>query len=542
MDRIIDVKVNGYYLTKNNLCAGVQHEANSNRLRITFDDGWDGYAKTVTFWDARGENPVKRTLTTDLLENAAESTRIYLVDIPGEPMEYAGMMQFVIDGYVDGKRMRSIGDRLRVKEAPWEPDAAEPMDPTPSQAEQLQAEIDRIQSTIQQAAQSALAAALSESHAADHAQRSNEALLGAQAAQGAAESAQAAAEDAQGAAEAARAAAEAAQAAAEQDRIDVQSAQVEAANSARQAASSETNARASEASAAASASDAAASENAAAGSEANARASETSAAASAASAAASKNAAAESETNAANSAAAAAKSAADASAAAGGDFATREEAKGYADTAEENANAYTDRQIAYIPTPDVSGQIEDHNTDTHAHADIREALVGKETAGAAEQVQSKLDTHASDTAIHVTAAEKAAWNDSDVFIAEYGVTKNSEIEAAFQAGKAVFVFDGCYFAPLSDWEGDAEHIFSNSYTRMQCVNDVWSYGEDSFEPAKHAGTHKSNGSDPITPASIGAAAASHTHTGYAPAYTYGTSDLTAGTSELATGKLYFVYE
>jgi hypothetical protein len=30
--------------------------------------------------------------------------------------------------------------------------------------------------------------------------------------------------------------------------------------------------------------------------------------------------------------------------------------------------------------------------------------------------------------------------------------------------------------------------------------------------------------------------------GAAPAYTYGTSDLTAGTSALETGKLYFVYE
>lgn len=197
MDRIIEVKVNGYYLEKNNLCAGVQHEANSNQMRIVFDDGWDGYAKTVTFWDAHGDNPVKRTLTTDLLEDAAESTRVYLVEIPGEPMEYAGMMQFVIDGYVDGKRMRSIGDRLRVKEAPWAPDAAAPSDPTPSQAEQLQAEIDRIQSTIQQAAQSAQAAALSESHAADHAQRSNEALRGAQEAQAAAESAQAAALESQ---------------------------------------------------------------------------------------------------------------------------------------------------------------------------------------------------------------------------------------------------------------------------------------------------------------------------------------------------------
>lgn len=40
------------------------------------------------------------------------------------------------------------------------------------------------------------------------------------------------------------------------------------------------------------------------------------------------------------------------------------------------------------------------------------------------------------------------------------------------------------------------------------------------------------GNEAITPESIGAA----------PAYTYGTTDLTAGTSPLETGKLYFVYE
>ena len=44
----------------------------------------------------------------------------------------------------------------------------------------------------------------------------------------------------------------------------------------------------------------------------------------------------------------------------------------------------------------------------------------------------------------------------------------------------------------------------------------------------------------------GKAEANHTHTpasiGAAPAYTYGTTDLTAGSSTLTTGKLYFVYE
>ena len=48
----------------------------------------------------------------------------------------------------------------------------------------------------------------------------------------------------------------------------------------------------------------------------------------------------------------------------------------------------------------------------------------------------------------------------------------------------------------------------------------------------HASQHASGGSDPITPAAIGAA----------PAYSYGTEDLIAGSSALETGKLYFVYE
>ena len=45
------------------------------------------------------------------------------------------------------------------------------------------------------------------------------------------------------------------------------------------------------------------------------------------------------------------------------------EAKSAADTALTNAKKYTDDKIAAIPTPDVSGQIETHNTAENAHAD-----------------------------------------------------------------------------------------------------------------------------------------------------------------------------
>ena len=149
MDRIIEVKVGGNYLTKDNKNAGVRGEANVTSLRITFDEGWDNYAKTVTFWDARGQNPVERILTTDLLENKAESIRVYLVPIPGEPMAEAGSMTFVIDGYIEGKRQRSMSDKLEVKDAPIADNAEEPIDPIPKPYEQFQEQIDAIKKDIQ---------------------------------------------------------------------------------------------------------------------------------------------------------------------------------------------------------------------------------------------------------------------------------------------------------------------------------------------------------------------------------------------------------
>jgi hypothetical protein len=39
--------------------------------------------------------------------------------------------------------------------------------------------------------------------------------------------------------------------------------------------------------------------------------------------------------------------------------------------AESNANKYTEQKISEIPTPDVSGQISGHNTNTAAHSDLR---------------------------------------------------------------------------------------------------------------------------------------------------------------------------
>lgn len=151
MDRIIEVKVGGNYISKDNKNAGVTGEANVTMLRITFDEGWDSYAKTVTFFDAHGKNPVKRIQGVDLIEDIAKDTRTYITPIPKEPLAIAGEMTFVIDGYLDGKRQRSISAKLVVKDSPDTDNAEAPTDPTPTQAEQLQEQIDIIKSTIQEA-------------------------------------------------------------------------------------------------------------------------------------------------------------------------------------------------------------------------------------------------------------------------------------------------------------------------------------------------------------------------------------------------------
>lgn len=146
MDRIINVKVGGNFISKDSKNAGVRGEANVTMLRITFDDGWikDDYAKKITFWDARGLNPV----VIDLLPTLAVDDRTYLVPIPKEPLAEAGKLTFVIEGEIEGKVQRSISDTLEVKDSPTAENAGQPVPPTPDELTQIRGSFEEVKGDV----------------------------------------------------------------------------------------------------------------------------------------------------------------------------------------------------------------------------------------------------------------------------------------------------------------------------------------------------------------------------------------------------------
>ena len=70
----------------------------------------------------------------------------------------------------------------------------------------------------------------------------------------------------------------------------------------------------------------------------------------------------------------------------------------------------TAAQAGADPTGTAASAVSAHNSSSTAHSDIRTALAGKETAGAAAAVQGNLDDHEGNTTAHITAAERTGWN------------------------------------------------------------------------------------------------------------------------------------
>ena len=189
MTRTIPLKIQNEYITGDKVLIGAAGSHNDVVLRMEFSPMWEGLTKTVQFRDALGEATIEVLLTADMLE--ADDTSVYLAPVPNGAKKYAGEMTLCVKGatVAGGKETRAttaVYGRFTVGESKWDTSAETEQDVSPTQAEQLQGQIENVLATIvdarkaaTEAAKSAEGAALSQSRAQTSEQYASEYAQGA---------------------------------------------------------------------------------------------------------------------------------------------------------------------------------------------------------------------------------------------------------------------------------------------------------------------------------------------------------------------------
>lgn len=147
--RTIQVVVTGEFIRKDNKNAGVQGEANVTALKLTLDDSWGGFAKRIIWRDAAGQNPVALILYDEVADSGKNPLEFETL-IPGEPLKRPGWCSFTLEGYRSGDPSKvacTVTDYLEVKR---NVSFDAPAEPTPTQAQQLQDEIEKILPQVQE--------------------------------------------------------------------------------------------------------------------------------------------------------------------------------------------------------------------------------------------------------------------------------------------------------------------------------------------------------------------------------------------------------
>lgn len=141
MNRIISLSVEDMYIKYTGEAFGATGSHNAVTLRMTFGPAWEGTAKTAYFTDALGNASVALVLGLDTLVNGA-----YEVDVPSEALKTAGVATITIKGVlVSGetttKAITTAAGHFRVLDSELPDSAGNAGTITPSDKEQLQAEI-----------------------------------------------------------------------------------------------------------------------------------------------------------------------------------------------------------------------------------------------------------------------------------------------------------------------------------------------------------------------------------------------------------------
>lgn len=159
MNRIISLSVEDMYIKYTGEAFGATGSHNAVTLRMTFGPAWEGTAKTAYFTDALGNTSVALVLGLDTLVDGA-----YEVDVPSEALKTAGVATITIKGVlVSGetttKAITTAAGHFRVLDSELPDSAGNAGAITPSDKDQLQAEIAGMEALFTTAKAAAEAAA-----------------------------------------------------------------------------------------------------------------------------------------------------------------------------------------------------------------------------------------------------------------------------------------------------------------------------------------------------------------------------------------------
>lgn len=173
MTRTIPLKIQNEYIAGDKVLIGAAGSHNDVVLRMEFSPLWEGLTKTVQFRDALGEKTIETLLTADLLEK--NSTTVYMVPVPNGAKKYAGEMTLAVKGAAvsgdkETRATTAVHGAFTVGESKWDGSAETEQDVPPTQAEQLQSQIENVLATIVDARKAATEAAASAQSAAESAE------------------------------------------------------------------------------------------------------------------------------------------------------------------------------------------------------------------------------------------------------------------------------------------------------------------------------------------------------------------------------------
>ena len=161
--RIIKLSVKNEYILGEGVVIGAAGSHDEVLLELDFRASpvWHGTTKKAVFYDALGTNPTTILLTTDKLVSG--ETEVYRISVPAEAKGQAGKCFLTIEGVVTSGETESVrvvteAAQFDVLQSRRYEQTSDPNPVTPTQAEQLQAEIDDIKNTVSEAKDSADAA------------------------------------------------------------------------------------------------------------------------------------------------------------------------------------------------------------------------------------------------------------------------------------------------------------------------------------------------------------------------------------------------